>query len=1293
VRNTFPGGSSSDARFLTNVDGSLLFAADDGLHGFTLWKSDGTAIGTKLVRPPGTRGSDPSYEVVDVRGITFFVSDDGSGMGHELWKSDGTSSGTVLVKDINPGGRGSSPHNLTNVGGTLYFSASGGTSGHELWMSDGTSTGTVLVKDIRPGGGSSGPDWLTNVGGTLYFSANDGTRGYELWRSDGTSSGTVLVSNVHPGAAGSLPSRLLDVGGTLFFHADDGMHGRELWKSDGTSNGTVLVRDISDRGDGIGYFDEMVSVSGVIYFAADDAIVGRELWKSDGTSTGTVIVKDVFPEGQGSYPYGFEKIGGTLYFSADHPASGRELWKSDGTSSGTVLVKDIDLGYPSSYPGYLTNVGGTLLFKARDATNGSELWRSDGTNTGTMLVKDIAPGQDDSAPRMLVNVGGVLYFSATDRIKGYELWTSDGTTIGTVQFDILPGEQASVPSPLVNVNGALYFTADDGRTGREPWIVPAPPADAGEIRGRSWHDVDGDGVQDEGEPGIEGWMVYLDTNGDGHFDVATELFSITDVNGDYTFTGLAAGNYTVAEVVPTATAMPGSRISIAGEGFDPGAATVMVFADHLGREFEVFATAVTSTSVEAPVPVFVDLDTFEVRPGTVQVSVRQDMAGGGSTTFAGIEHLRIEELPETGLPPGTLLREWLNATQGVAHAANLNYQRIGAASQGAVDVSALRSDLRAIFGLAGNLQAGIDALMQGTIERIPLGNLANAAEVYLELEGLAQIDRMIAAWVLSDVRVPGETEPLIAAFGIQEGVSDQSISGIVDQLRQKMMAFVNRDPKEIRGDLEKISDLGSGVIAAGTVVTTLGASLAGASIAPVLAAGAAVGTFWWASTSLAGAITLATAETISNVATDGTASLSDYRETSTFVVETAVASGIDNLVGGIASKIIRTLPRNKFAKNLFEFGQNVAEAYEELFTNDPDEPEGPTGEAIEQNLDEIHQNIEPLAPNVSLFSPNEAMTSEAGEGFIVDVALDSPPSEPVTIEFESSDENEGAVSPTSVTFDAENWAIPQEVMVNGVEDTVVDGVTAFEVTAAAQSADQSYDGIPIESLSVINADNDQVGRVIVTPTNGLETSEDGAIDEFGVVLDSEPTAAVFIPLSVSDFTEGSTSPTSLTFTPGNWNIAQTVTVMGLDDVDMDGAVPYTVVLGRAVSTDPNYHDVDPDDVAVLNRDNDGLADISVSPMPIHQVVLPNSTVSMVFRLENAGAASVANATLIIDVFTPQSVTEIVSVHSTKGFCTTDGRVSADCNIGPLGPAEQVFVTVVVRVGSGFFPLARVNCTF
>src|SRR5262249_2279298 len=62
-RTSMRGGTSASPGNLTNVNGLLYFAADDGVNGRELWQSDGTAAGTVMVRDisPGTTGSDPAY--------------------------------------------------------------------------------------------------------------------------------------------------------------------------------------------------------------------------------------------------------------------------------------------------------------------------------------------------------------------------------------------------------------------------------------------------------------------------------------------------------------------------------------------------------------------------------------------------------------------------------------------------------------------------------------------------------------------------------------------------------------------------------------------------------------------------------------------------------------------------------------------------------------------------------------------------------------------------------------------------------------------------------------------------------------------------------------------------------------------------------------------------------------------------------------------------------------------------------------------------------------------------------
>jgi hypothetical protein len=113
------------------------------------------------------------------------------------------------------------------------------------------------------------------------------------------------------------------------------------------------------------------------------------------------------------------------------------------------------------------------------------------------------------------------------------------------------------------------------------------------------------------------------------------------------------------------------------------------------------------------------------------------------------------------------------------------------------------------------------------------------------------------------------------------------------------------------------------------------------------------------------------------------------------------------------------------------------------------------------------------------------------------------------------------------------------------------------------------------------------GTITVTPLTLRETTEAGGTAQFSVTLDSQPISEVALELTVSDTTEGrlEDSGRQLTFTPDNWNSAQTVTVFGVNDNVDDGDVSYVVSLDVS-SQDAAFDGLEPVPVSVINRDDD-----------------------------------------------------------------------------------------------------------
>jgi ELWxxDGT repeat protein len=469
---SIPNGLSYDQRPLV-VGGALYFAADDGMTGRELWRTDGTVAGTARVKDlrPGPSGSNVRW-LLPSGGETFvFFAEQAAHT--SLWRSDGTEAGTLPVEHLGPLQQGARDDRLVDVNGTLFFASIDGDSGSELWRTDGTAEGTVRVKDLHPGLGSSSPAPRLATDTLVFFTADDGTTGRELWRSDGTEAGTFLLKDIAPGTECPQPLLHTIVNGALYFSARDveGCWQASLWTSDGTPEGTRRLGVLDDELEKEpGFFTPF---NGEVYFSGSDFRIGRELYKTDGEYMR--VVKDIRPGLESSSPRELLEMNGSLYFVADDGVTGAELWRSNGVGEDTLPVADLHPGPRGSEPSHLTAVNGVLYFVADDGESGRELWRTEGTAASTRRVRDVRPGSATSSIDLLTPLNGRLYFVADDGETGLELWRSDGTEAGTVRLtDLATGRAGGLASATrllaLPSRSAVLFAADDGTSGTELWM-------------------------------------------------------------------------------------------------------------------------------------------------------------------------------------------------------------------------------------------------------------------------------------------------------------------------------------------------------------------------------------------------------------------------------------------------------------------------------------------------------------------------------------------------------------------------------------------------------------------------------------------------------------------------------------------------------------------------------------------------------------------------------------------------------------------------------------------------------
>ncbi len=367
-----PAGSEPNDDFVLH-NGYLYFSASTPEHGRELWRTNGTEAGTTevddLTAGPAGSGIKGSFNLFSAGGYLLFNMTT-TAEGYELWRTNGTAGGTAMVKDINPGTASSEISTYTLFNNQVFFAAKTAANGVEVWKTDGTTGGTQLVKDIRPGTPSSLNISIglgtTNffatyaLNGKLLFMANDGVHGEEIWATDGTEDGTFLLKDINEEAAVSFIFLFngVKVGNRLIFTAYQTESGSELWETDGTTAGTKIFKEILPGMDGgipslLPYLtftgtsveQKLFQDKWFFFLFSLPADGGVELWKSDGTDAGTVKVKTLRTEDSdpGSVSYVYTTQG--LYFTIDDDADlGSELWKSNGTDAGTSLVADVNQG-------------------------------------------------------------------------------------------------------------------------------------------------------------------------------------------------------------------------------------------------------------------------------------------------------------------------------------------------------------------------------------------------------------------------------------------------------------------------------------------------------------------------------------------------------------------------------------------------------------------------------------------------------------------------------------------------------------------------------------------------------------------------------------------------------------------------------------------------------------------------------------------------------------------------------------------------------------------------------------
>lgn len=413
----------------------------------------------QLVLPGGPTFLSTGNETIVFNGYVYFAADNGV-TGNELWRTNGTT--TELVEDFNTGGPSDdgNPSGFRVAGNRLFFNVGNNdaspSEGSSVVYYIDSSAPTTPVKTFIPGPVVANGTLLGAVNGTVLLRhLENGNGNYGLYALGGSGS---TFADIDPGTDNVLSEPAATMGGFAYLTiAPSGPNGgAELYRTNGSSVSRVKDINTTSTTAGSSPFD-FVGAENRVYFEANDGVHGTELWVTNGTDAGTKLVMDHNPSGSTSITPDSVANGNTLFYVPNVSGYGAEPWRTDGTPGGTSIVKDITPGATGAF-------GGARLFALGSGfgmVRSSGVYMSDGTEADTVEVADVDSDGIGAAFLGVANSRG--YFRGGFSPFGGALWRTDGTLGGTGaltagEYNLAtPGSKGLDASPLTGLGTKVIF--------------------------------------------------------------------------------------------------------------------------------------------------------------------------------------------------------------------------------------------------------------------------------------------------------------------------------------------------------------------------------------------------------------------------------------------------------------------------------------------------------------------------------------------------------------------------------------------------------------------------------------------------------------------------------------------------------------------------------------------------------------------------------------------------------------------------------------------------------------------
>ena len=251
----------------------------------------------------------------------------------------------------------------------------------------------------------------------------------------------------------------------------------------------------------------------------------------------------------------------------------------------------------------------------------------------------------------------------------------------------------------------------------------------------------------------------------------------------------------------------------------------------------------------------------------------------------------------------------------------------------------------------------------------------------------------------------------------------------------------------------------------------------------------------------------------------------------------------------------------------------------------------------------------------SFISTNTLATlTEGSDTSTFSIVLEDQPTGNVVYDLTSTDTAQMTVFPASITFTPSNWNVVQTGTITTVDDLIADGDQneTFRIALDAAASDDCYAITPVNYVMSIL--DDEVAGFALSTVSGTLAEGNSQTAQVSVVLTAAPLTNIIVDLQSLDTTEVTIATASLTFTPSNWNVAQTVSLTSVDELLVDGTQTVSITASVNGSSDPAFTGLASQTVTVKNNDND----------------IPGFTLSSIIGNLTEAATQTASLTIVLN---------------------------------------------------------------